>query len=319
MLCLPQLLTNLWSLRLPIGHELCLEPQGFYERYFRDLVPSDVPNALHTISEIETALLAAGLPAKEGRNEKRERCVRLMPQLDLSELKTISALDMALEDNGFNKAESKLDKSYRLMANDPNALVFDYVFSQNRLKHGECITKVDEQNESFEVYGMKRPIDGIVWDDAHRVQATVLKHTEGSLYLTQGLPEVAIFARCSTTGMMLKVKFDWLRFDNDAVDLKTTLSAKPEEFRRQLLKLHYDIQAAFYTYVAGLMGIVVDDFTFVAVEYLHADICQPYTLSRKLKIKANSKLQQALKEFHQCNSTNRWYGYHKEDCTIELD
>ena len=110
------------------GHELCLEPKGFYQRYFRDLVPSDVPNALHTISEIESALIAAGLPAKEGRNEKRERCQRLIPQLDISELKTISDLDRALEENGFNKTESKLDKSYRLMANDPNALVFDYVF-----------------------------------------------------------------------------------------------------------------------------------------------------------------------------------------------
>jgi exodeoxyribonuclease VIII len=301
------------------GHELCLEPQGFYERYFRDLVPSDIPDSLHTIADIEKQLIAVGLPAKEGRKEKKERCARLVPSINVNDLKTIAEVDAVLESNGLNKTESKIDKAHRLMKAKPDAIVFDYVFLQNRVKHGEFSELKDEQGESYQQYGKKRPIDGIVWDDAHRVQSTVREHSEGSTYLSNGLPEVAIFSRCPITGMMLKVKFDWLRFDDKAVDLKTTLSAKPDDFRRQIQKLHYDIQGAFYTYVASLVGITVDLFCFVAVEYIHADICQPYTLSRKTKIKANMKLQAALKEYKACDRSNIWYGYQKEDCTIELE
>jgi exodeoxyribonuclease VIII len=171
----------------------------------------------------------------------------------------------------------------------------------------------------FVTYGGKRPIDGIVWDDAYRVQRTIFEHAEGMAYLTNGLPEVAIIARCPLTGMMLKVKFDWRRFDDTAADVKTTLSAKPDDFRRQIYKLHYDLQEAFYTYVASLRGIHLTEFAFVAVEYIHADICQPYVLARKRKLKAMAQLHSALADFKECQSSDRWYGYQKEVLTIMLD
>lgn len=301
------------------GHELCLEPEGFYDRYFRDLVPSDVPDALHTLTEIEEALLDAGLSAKEGKSEKKARCARLLPSINVDELKTIADIDKVFDSNGLNKSESKLDKAHRLLSVKPDAVVFDYVFTHNREKHGAVTQHIDAQNEPFVLFGNKCPIDGVVWDDAHRVKQTVVAHTEGSTYLTYGLPEVTIFARCPLTGMMLKVKYDWLRFDDSAVDVKTTLSAAPTEFKRQLFKLYYDIQSSFYMYTASLVDIHVTNFCFLAVEYLHADICQPYSLKRKAQLRANAKLHVALKEFHTCDTNNHWYGYQKEDCTIELD
>lgn len=302
------------------GHELVLEPHGFYDRYFREAVPADYPDALTTIEQIESALVEAGQPAKEGKAEKLARLQRIDPKVDVSELKTIADIDEQLTKLGASKTESKLDKAYRLYAVAPHVDVFDYITEKNRIAQGVKLEVKDPDSGEVSVtYGGKKPIDGVVWDDAHRVQQSVLKHKEASTYISMGMPEVAIIARCKLTNMWLKVKFDWLRFDDRAVDLKTSgQSVKPEDFRRQIMKLHYDIQEVFYTYVASLADIVINEFIFVAVEYGTKDICQPYKLPSHKISKSKLKMLHALEEFIECKETGNWYGYVKEDCTIEL-
>ncbi|WP_445768857.1 PD-(D/E)XK nuclease-like domain-containing protein [Rheinheimera sp.] len=302
------------------GHELCLEPAGFYDRYFREPIAADHPDALTTVEQIEAALLEAGLPAKEGKSEKLARLLRIDPSVDKTTIKTIADIDNELTRLNASKTESKLDKAIRLVEKNPNAEVFDLIAEQTRHSHGPMELKPHpETGKEVATYGGKLPIDGVVWDDAHRVQKTVRKHKEANLYISNGLPEVAIIARCNITGMMLKVKFDWLRFDDDGIDLKTSAqSVKPEDFRRQVQNLHYDIQQVFYCYVASIAGINIRKFVFVTCEYGTADICQPYVLSRNHVIKANNTMHQALIEFKKCRETDNWYGYTKEDSTIEL-
>lgn len=300
------------------GHELCLEPEGFYTRYFRDLVPADFPDALHSVAEIETALIKAGLSVNETKDDKIARLVRANQNVDVTTLKTIRDIDAELEKCGLNKTESKLDKGNRLLSVVPTAQVFDVLFMANRAKHGAPKT-IKIQGEECTTYGDKLPIDGIVWDDAHRVQQTVRSHSQANAELQNGLPEVAIIARCPLTQMMLKAKFDWLRFDGAAADVKTTRDTKPEKFKSQMKELKYPTQQAFYCYVAELAQVIVERFVFIAVEYLNADICQPYELPDLSARKARSELMNALKEFQKCKETNNWYGWSEKDCTIVLD
>ncbi len=300
------------------GHELCLEPEGFYNRYFRDLVPADCPDALQSTAQIEAALVSAGLSAGENKDDKLARLLRANPAVDVSTLKTIKDIEAELEKCGLSKSESKLDKGYRLLAADPTAQVFDVLFMQNRLKHG-APKAIKVQDEDCMTYGDKLPIDGIVWDDAHRVQLTVRSHSQANAELQNGLPEVAIIARCPMTEMMLKVKFDWLRFDGAAADVKTTRDTKPEKFKRQMQDLNYPTQQAFYCYVAELAEVVIDRFVFIAVEYLNADICQPYELSERASQSARRELMGSFKRFLKCKQTNNWYGWSEQDCTIVLD
>ena len=96
------------------------------------------------------------------------------------------------------------------------------------------------------------------------------------------------------------------------------LSTRPEKFARQLNDLHYDAQQEFYKYVARLAGIIIRAFTFVATEYVHADICQPYNLSRARSIRASEMVQTGLKDMAECVKTGVWYGWSKEDCTMTL-
>ncbi|MDO6488055.1 PD-(D/E)XK nuclease-like domain-containing protein [Colwellia sp. 6_MG-2023] len=259
------------------SHTLVLEPQGYYQRYFRDVMPIDYPDALHTAAQIEAQLLSLGL----------------------------------------KKSGTKAEKTARLIEADPTAVVFEDIQQREYDKQG---IKGTETVEGVEVttYGGKIPVDGQVWDDAHRAAKTTREHNEANAYLSNGLPEVAMIHRCHNTGLMLKVKFDWLRFDDEAVDLKTTLSTRPEKFLRQLNDLHYDVQQEFYKYVALLSGIEIKEFTFVTTEYFHADICQPYNLSLSKIIHAIDKVQQGLKNMADCIETNVWYGWSKDDCTMTL-
>lgn len=300
------------------SHELCLEPAGFNNRYFRDVMPSDYPDALTTIEQIECALIECGLPAKEGKKEKIERLLRLCPTADVSTLKTIADIDAELAKGNFNKTETKLDKATRLLAASPTAQIFEVIFENNRLSHGSP-SESTFNGEPVTLYGGKMPIDGMVWDDAHRARNTLMAHSQARQALLNGLPEVAIIARCPVTGLWLKVKFDWLTFEDTAADVKTTLSTKPEKFIKQMRDLHYNIQQSFYCYVASLLGIVIRKFEFLAVEYVNADICQPYELGKASVARANVRLMKALKDFVECQKSNRWYGWSKEDCVLLVE
>ena len=300
------------------AHELCLEPAGFNERYFRDLMPSDYPYALSTAEQIETALVEHGMVAKEGKAEKLARLLRHVPTVDVTTLKTIADIEAELTKANLSKTESKLDKAYRLIAVAPTVEIFDIIFEANRLKNGSP-SEGSFNGEPVTFYGGKMPIDALVWDDAHRARNTLMAHSQARQALLNGLPEVAMIARCPVTGLMLKVKFDWLTFEDDAADVKTTLSTKPEKFLRQMRDLNYHIQQSFYTYVASLLQVNIQKFSFLAVEYVNADICQPYMLSKRSIASANSQLMAALTQFVQCRNTNRWYGWAKEDCFMIMD
>lgn len=264
-------------LRGTLTHELVLEPDNFYDRYFRELNKDDYPNALSTAEDIKAALADAGLKV----------------------------------------SGKKDDLIARLLAHDPDAQIFDHMAEQNRLKHGEP-KEGEFEGETMMLYGGKRPIKSDAWDDAMRATQTVRDEDQADLAIQNGLPEVTIIARCPQTGLMLKVKFDWLRFDDEAVDLKTTLSTDPSKFRRQFMDLKYDIQQAFYTYVAGLIGINIKRFLFVAVEFLHQDVCIPFTRSPRRIKEGQDELHYYLPKFAHCLETNTW----KSDYSgfiVELD
>lgn len=281
------------------GHTLILEPQGYYKQFFRDLVASDMPEALTTAVEIEEKLVEFGLKKSGTKAEKANRLMEFIndkvPTLDQNDPKQSAIIDKAR-----------------------TIKVFEYEKQKHLDAQGEAALG-DWEGEPVTTYGGKVPVDSIVWDDAHRVLKTTRDHEEANQYFQFGLPEVAIFARCPLTNMMLKVKFDWLRFDDMAVDMKTTLSVKPSKFLRQVEDLRYEIQQEFYKYVARLQGIPVDEFVFVATEYVHMDACQPFRLSSKRSKKAFTEMMTKMPELQNCKETNRWYGYVKDDCTMLLE
>lgn len=259
------------------AHELVLEPEGFYDRYFREVMESDHPDALIKTDDLKHAL-----------NEVGEKTSGTKAQL-----------------------------AERLSRAKPNVKVLDTLIRENREKHGIAEQK-EVEGVLQTVYGGKVEIRGDVWDKAHRAEHTVRCHPQANAMFSNGLPEVAFLARCPKTGLMLKCKFDWLRFDDEAIDLKTSQSTEPSEFKRFMRKFRYDLQESFYTYVASLIGVFLRDFIFVAVEFENADICQPFRLSERRKQYAKRDFDRLLPKFAECKEDSYWPGYY-ENQVIELD
>lgn len=260
-----------------LGHELVLEPEGFLQRYFREVMPIEHPDALITADEIRAELKQRGLKTSGDKSEIAQRLHHAAPELK----------------------------------------IFDLMIAENRNTQGEASEAVIDGVVKT-LYGGKQEVRGQVWDKAHRAQRTVRSDPQTDLMFSYGKAEVTFIARCPQTGLLLKCKFDWLRFDDEAIDLKTTRSADPTEFNQQMKTLKYDLQEAFYTYVAALLGVQLRDFIFVAVEFETADIVQPYRLGQKRKKNAREQLNRILFSFAKCQAEGKWPGYYPGSI-IELD
>ena len=82
-----------------------------------------------------------------------------------------------------------------------------------------------------------------------------------------GIREASLFADCPETGLKLRCRPDiYVPSTSVMGDVKTTRDASPSGFAKQTYQLRYDVQGAFYKYVAGLCGWDVMYFTFQAVE-----------------------------------------------------
>ncbi|SKA55614.1 PD-(D/E)XK nuclease-like domain-containing protein [Photobacterium toruni] len=241
------------------GHELILEPHGFYDRYFRGITASDYPDAL-SLSVAGYREMCADRGITIPKTAKKERCIEALKQ-----------------------AEPQL----------------------------EFLDDLITQHNNNTSHTGKKEIDPIVWDDAHRVLESQQENEIANALVKNGLPEISFITKCPITGMWLKCRFDWLRFDNIAVDVKTTRSTNPIEFAKQSGNLGYHIQEAFYTYVASILGVKITNFIFLTVEYVECDWCEVYELDDGED--AMQKMIDGLNLLKHCKETNSWRGYSHTD------
>lgn len=278
-----------------LGHELILEPEHFSSRYFRVPLAKEHPNALTTIKQLQDTLKDAGLKITGTKPELVERVKEQLPNTPV--------LDVIIEEAYVSAVgQTAYDKAKELVAEKKASNIYE-AFSDGLLTE----------------YTSKLPMDGLVWDDAHRVQETFLTHERAKKLINNGYAELTVIARDPETGLMLKVKFDYINKNAIASDVKTTRSANPHKFRLQCRDLAYDVQEAFYKYVANLQGIPVSIFAFIAVEYLEADICEVYELSSNVQARAKVKMLKAVKCLENCLSKNSWHGYSKNKEVMVLD
>lgn len=271
--------TNATNKSLETGsviHELILETSEFYQRYCREPMMTD--------KEFESVDL-------------------LVTQDDIKqELKKL----------GLKVSGSKQELIKRLLDANPNALIWEHIKEQKLLENG-ARKEVEIEGEKVVTYGGLRPIDGVIWDDAMRSYKNVQQHEEARETFIYGESEVTFLAYCSLTGEPIKCKFDWLRYDDHAADLKTARSVKPSLFKRDIFKFRYDLQLSFYRYVASCLGVKIREFPLVALEFADADIVQPFDIDEEDAKAANDEMFELLEEYKKCKQTMRWPGYLRED------
>lgn len=126
--------------------------------------------------------------------------------------------------------------------------------------------------------------------------------------LDQGKPEQTLIWKEINT--WLKSRLDWLANDYGAIlDYKTTASANPEDFARQIIRMGYDMQAAFY--VRGMEALTGKTPAFV---FLVQEITPPYACSfigmpPAFMSLGLGKVEVAIDMWRQCMEAGKWPAY----------
>lgn len=122
-------------------------------------------------------------------------------------------------------------------------------------------------------------------------------------------------------GQLMKGRLDRVQFDGDRLiilDLKTTDDVG-QGFRRKLVGLSYDLQAAWYLYLAQQAWPEHSpEFVFCCVERTAPYGVRLYRASQSVIDSGRRKMEAALELFSKCQAIDYWPGYAPEIEDIEM-
>ena len=121
------------------------------------------------------------------------------------------------------------------------------------------------------------------------------------------LKENSIFAQCLRTSLKVKCRPDTFNSaDMIMSDVKMTVDPSPDGFVREIYKYRYDVQAAFYKYVAELAGWEVAQFCFLAVSNAKPYVAHLHVMSMEGMKRAENDMFKALDEIAEAKQKNSY-------------
>lgn len=140
--------------------------------------------------------------------------------------------------------------------------------------------------------------------------ASILAHPLAPALIEGGTPELSMIWTDPETGAPCKGRADLARLaDGVILDLKTALSAAPEDFARAVLNYGYATQAAAYLSGAAALGADVSDFIILAVEKSPPFAVGVYRLPDAALELGRRRWREACRTFADCRESGIWPGY----------
>ncbi len=110
--------------------------------------------------------------------------------------------------------------------------------------------------------------------------------------------------------VIMRSRLDWVSKDKRVIlDYKSTTDATPAAFSRQIAKMGYHIQDAFYCRGIKARFGTEPAFVFLAQENKPPYACSFHGCDPALKKIANDCIDLAVAQWRECVKTNRWPGY----------
>lgn len=141
--------------------------------------------------------------------------------------------------------------------------------------------------------------------------------------LKRGVPEVSAFWNDPDTGVLCRCRPD-LAVDFDTgesvlPDVKTFNDATPEQFARQVARMRYYVQDAYYSDGYGYAsGRRVVAFPFIVVEDSYPYAAASYNLGDESKAQGYNEYRYLLDVYARCLKSGEWPGYADRTQTIEM-
>ena len=135
-----------------------------------------------------------------------------------------------------------------------------------------------------------------------------IETTELKGIFADGQPEQTVLWQEQNT--WCRARPDWLTDDHKIIlDYKTTDSAAPEVFIRQIPRMGYDLQSEFYTRGIYRLFNLMPVFIFLAQEIDPPYACSLVSLSNAYRDIADAKVERAMELWGQCLSSGNWPSY----------
>lgn len=170
------------------------------------------------------------------------------------------------------------------------------------------------------------------------MQRVIAGHFLASSYIRKGRKEMSFFWKDAETGVDCKFRPDVLILDGGELvtvdqvidlgaesfvvgqlDLKSTKDAGKDAFRRQMVKLGYDVQAAFYTDPLSEYLQREVPFRFLAVESAAPHGVALYRTGERTLQVGRSKYRAALQMLVWCRENDQWPSYQPFSEEEEID
>lgn len=187
----------------------------------------------------------------------------------------------------------------------------DVFASQYMLLRNVADRRASEYKQAVAVHGADFVLTGTEADYVAGMQETILSHAYAGRVLSEpGRAELSVMTKDPVTGVSVRCRFDWLTNAGLAVDLKTTIDARPDAFARSVANYRYHVQAAFYADVwSWETGESLKGFEFLAVEKSMPHALAVYRLDDEALSEGRRLYREALNLYAECLERDHWPAY----------
>ena len=162
----------------------------------------------------------------------------------------------------------------------------------------------------------KTPLLKTNYDDVRRMADAALAFVEQSAIAKFWHEEDAkseVTGIWQEGGIWLRCRWDRLSIAKRFIgDYKSTTDASPEAFSRQIIRMGYHIQEAFYRRAAKALGIDSPRFVFLAQSCEEPYECTLHDCHPALQEIADAEVSRAISIWRTCITENRWPSYSGE-------
>lgn len=198
------------------------------------------------------------------------------------------------------------------------------VLEPERFERDIAINDENRNSNSFKAFRAEAEAQGKYicktseYEDAASMRDGIYRNPTARRLLSGGNAEQTIRWRDPETGVLLKCRPDYLRPDGVVVDVKTFTDLSKDSIERQIARMKYHWQSAFY--LEGANTVMGTDSTMFAHLFVdtEAHIARVVVLEDAALEKAQRELAPLLDSYAQCMKSNLWAGYPDEILTVTL-
>ena len=180
-----------------------------------------------------------------------------------------------------------------------------YIHNHESLRTKAAREDIQEHRDAGEV-----PISRADYTEVQGMADAVLTHPIAGPLLEDGTPEQSLYAVDGPTGMWMRGRVDWATGSTRTlIDLKTTISADPDEWGRSIIRYGYALQREWYRSMWQALTGEHPTFLHILVEKQPPYLTSVVELDAEWEVIGGLQMRQALDTYARCLDADEWPGY----------